>query len=255
VSVVLLPFLFASGGELFNQLVGAHLGRPPDGELSKLARLEEMFFARNYWPHLFTALAIPVVLARSASGRVALLGLALLTAAFVFSPAYWNQYNSALVPFELLVLGAGLNVLFEARRWWIGALAICAGALPSRRIAIGSPAWNGPQFESVAPLREVKSELCAFECAELVLVNRLPPLHAPVLVDSYGQMLRDAQGVKANNVTEAFASEASQTTLRKQLEFCPALRTGWRGDSQMNAATKALVNEQFRPIGEGLFAR
>jgi hypothetical protein len=218
-----------------------------------------MFFARNFWPHLFTALAIPVVLVRGGPGRIAVLGLALLTAAFVASPAYWNQYNAALVPFELWVLGAGLNVVFEAlpRGWWVAALAVCVGALPSRRIAIAYPAWTGPQLEAVAPLREVKSELCAFECAELVLVNRLPPLHAPVLVDSYGQMLLDAQrgGVKAASVSEAFASEASQTTFRKQLELCPSLRTGWRGESQMNAATKALVSERFRAVGEGLLVR
>jgi hypothetical protein len=214
-----------------------------------------MFVARNFWPHLFTALAIPVVLLRSAPGRVALLGLALLSAAFVLSPAYWNQYNSALVPFELLVLGAGLNVLFEARRWWIAALAICAGALPSRRLAIAQPAWNGPQLESVGPLREVKSELCSFECAELVLADRLPLLRVPVLVDSYGQMLLDARGVRAASVDEVFASEASQVTFRKQLEFCPALHTGPGGDRKMNASTKALVDAQFRAIGDGLFER
>ena len=258
-ALVLLPFVLIGGGELFAQVIGAHLGRPPDGDLSVLGRLREMFFERNFWPHLFTALAIPVVLIRGGPGRIAVLGLALITAAFLASPAYWNQYNAALVPFELWVLGAGLNVLFEAlpRGWWLAALVICAGALPSRRIAIANPATTGPQPEAVSPLREVKTELCAFECSELVLVNRLPPLRAPVLVDSYGQMLLDAQrgGVKAASAAEAFSSEAAQVTLRQQLELCPALRTGWRGEAQMNAGTKALVNGSFRTISDGLLVR
>lgn len=259
VAGVLLPFLVISGSELFMQLVVVHAGRPPDGELSRLARLNEMFVARNYWPTVFLVLVLPLVVLRKGPGRVALLGFGLITAAFLFAPAYWNQYNAALVPFELWVLGAGMNLLFAAmpRGWWVAALAICAGALPSRRIVIAYPAWIGPQLEIVAPMRGVTRELCAFECSELLLIDRLPALTTPVLVDSYGQMLLDAKrgGVQAGSAYEALNSEPAQVTLRRQLEQCPALRTGPRGNDQMNAATKGLVEGQFRVLGDGLYER
>ncbi len=259
VTVVLLPFLLASKGALLTQAVWAHLGRPPDGDLSRLVRLEEMFVSRNVWPAVLTALAIPLVLRKGGPGRVALLGFTLLCVAFLAAPAYWNQYNAALVPFELWLLGSGLNIFLAAlpRHWWVAALAICAAALPSRRIAIGYPATTAPQLEEVAPLRAVNAELCAFECSELLLIDRLPALTTPVLVDSYGQMLLDAKrgGVQASSATEAFSSEAAQLTLRNQLPQCPALRTGWRGDSQMNAVTKQQLVQRFRQIGAGLYSR
>lgn len=258
-SAGLLPFLLASGGALFSQLVLAHVGRPPDGDHLVLARLREMFVERNPWPAILTALAIPLVLVRGGPGRVALVGFGLVTAAFLAAPAYWNQYNAALIPFELWLLGSGLNVFFEGlpRRWWLAALAVCATALPSRRLAIAWPATTQPQLDAVAPLRAVPQAMCAFEVWELLLVDRLPALTTPVLVDSYGQGLLDARrdGARFESAAAAFSSEAAQSTLRRQLNDCPVLRTGWRGDAQMNAATRALVEGQFRPIGDGLFQR
>ena len=259
VTVLLLPFLVLSGAELMNQVVLAHVGRPPDGELSRISRLREMFIERNAWPALLTALTIPLVLLRGGPGRVALVGFVILGAGFLGSPAYWNQYNAALVPFELWLLGAGLNLFFTAlpRYSWWAALAVCAAALPSRRIAIAFPATTQPQLEAVAPLRAVRSAVCAFEVFELLLVDRLPALTTPVLVDSYGQQLLDAKRgeVHAKSIGEALGSEPAQVTLRLQLATCPALRTGWRGDSQMNATTKAQVDAQFRPVAEGLYER
>jgi hypothetical protein len=259
VTVVVLPFLLLGGSELLMQVVVAHMGRPPDGDASRVVRLQEMFVARNPWPAVLTTLAIPLVLWRGGPGRVALLGFGVLTAAFLVTPAYWNQYNAALIPFELWLLGAGLNHFFALlpRGWWLAALGVCATALPSRRLAIAMPAWTQPQLETVAPLRAVKSELCAFECAELVLIDRLPALTTPVLVDSYGQMLLDARrgGVHGASTAEAFSSEPAQATLRRQLAACPSLRTGWRGDAQMNADTKSQVAAQFQSIGEGLYER
>jgi hypothetical protein len=259
VAAVLLPFFLLSGAELVNQVVFAHLGRPPDGDLSRLSRLNEMFLERNAWPAVFVALAIPLVLLRGGPGRVPLVGFALLCAAFLAAPAYWNQYNAALIPFELWLVGAALNLAFVAanRHWWLLALGVCTAALPSRRIAIAFPASTQTQLETVAPLREVKAELCAFEVSELLLLDRLPALTTPVLVDSYGQQLLDAKrgGVHAQSISEALTSEAAQLTLRRQLAACPALRTGWRGDAQMNEATKAQVNAQFKPVGAGLYLR
>jgi hypothetical protein len=259
VTAVLLPFLFLTGADLGWQLVLAHVGRPPDGDLSRVVRLREMFVERNPWPGLLTALAIPLVVRRPGPGRVALVGFGLLLAGFLAAPAYWNQYNAALVPFELWVLGSGLNVFFGAlpRTWWAAALVVCATALPSRRIAIGAPATPWPQLEAAEPLRSVKGEVCAFETAELLLVDRLPSLTTPVLVDSYGQMLLDAKrgGEPFASAAAALSSESAQATLRRQLPACPTLRTGWRGESQMNATTKAMVDAQFQPVGPGLFER
>jgi hypothetical protein len=259
VTAVLLPFLFLTGADLGWQLVLAHVGRPPDGDLSRVVRLREMFVARNPLPGLLTALAIPLVLRRPGPGRVALVGFGVLLAGFLAAPAYWNQYNAALIPFELWVLGAGLNVFFGVlpRTWWAAALAVCATALPSLRIAIAAPATPWPQIAESEQLRSVKGEVCAFEVLELLLVDRLPALTTPVLVDSYGQMLLDAKrgGGHYESAAAALSSEPAQVTLRRQIPACPALRTGWRGESQMNATTKALVDTQFQPVGPGIFER
>lgn len=259
VAAVLLPFLLLSGSELGAQIVLAHVGRPPDGDLSRLVRLREMFVERNLWPAMLTVLAIPLVVVRGGPGRVALVGFAVLCAAFLATPAYWNQYNAALIPFELWLLGAGLNVFLDSlqRGWWLAAIAVCAAAIPSRRIAIASPATPWPQIEAAERLRSVKKDLCTFDVAELLLVDRLPALTTPVLVDSYGQMLLDAKrgGGHFENATGALSSEPAQVTLRRQLVDCPALRTGWRGDAQMNADTKAQVEVRFQSIGDGLYER
>ena len=91
----------------------------------------------------------------------------------------------------------------------------------------------------------------------LLRIDRLPALTTPVLVDSYGQMLLDAKlgGVHASSADQALTSEAGQLTLRLQLPQCPALRTGSRGDSQMNAVTRQQVDAQFHSTGVGLYSR
>lgn len=258
--LVMVPFLIASGTELVRQVLLAHWGRPPDGDLSLALRLDQMFVDRNVCPAILAALAVPLVILRGGPGRVALLGFGLLSAGFLSAAAYWNQYNAALIPFELWLIGSGLNLCLDAlpARWWrAGALAACAAVLPSRRLAVGRPPSTAAQQAAVEPLRTQASELCAFEVLELVLVDRLPALTRPALVDSYGQMLLDAQegGQRYQSATAAFASEAAQSTLRRQLETCPGLRTGWRGDWQMNATTKAQVQGDFQQLGEGLYQR
>ena len=258
VVVVLFPFLVAGGQEMISELFIVHVGRPPDGDLSRGVRLEQMFLARNPIPGVLTVLAIPIVLIRGGPGRIALVGFGLLSVMFLAIAAYWNQYNSALIPFELWLLGSGLNFALAAlgRRWWVGGLVACAAAIPSVRLLVPKPPLN-LQPETTARLRVVDKELCAFESFELLLANRLPPTTPPVLVDSYGQMLRDGlrDGARYESSYALFSSEAAQLTIRKQLAACPALRMGWRGDWQLNAESKALLEAQFTPLGEGLWER
>jgi hypothetical protein len=93
-----------------------------------------------------------------------------------------------------------------------------------------------------------KGPLCAFEVNELLMADRWPPALAGTraMVDPYGQMLLEAtrSGARAGSATEAFQSEASQETARRQLDACPRWFLGWRGRWQLNGATKASL-----PVG------
>lgn len=248
VAVVIVPFVIAAPGEAFFQSITVHSFRPPDGELDRWARLREMFVARSLDATVVMLVGLPFALVgrlRRLSRR-ALLGSALLVTVFLIAPAWWTSYSAALAPFLVLVLGTGVHAL-EVRIGKLGWLAgVFALGLGARHVplALQAPDPLEPQLEVAAALAP---ESCAFEISEVLLADRPPVITHPILIDSYGQGLRDAtrEGVRFGSATELFASEASQTSYRKQLEQCPALRSGPRGEWQLNAHSKELRDARF----------
>jgi hypothetical protein len=256
--VGLVPFAVPAPEELLFQVLRVHALRPPDGDLAIGTRLSEMFVARSADASLLIALALPFSLVGPSRtlARAALLGAGLLVAAFLLSAAWWNQYDAALAPFLALSLGTGAHAVVNRlgpRGWLAAALALLLGAR-HLSLALQRPSsWREQRLVAEA----LPAGACTFEVYESVLRDEGPVLTPPLLIDSYGQALRD--GARAEHrfpsAAALFADEASQVTYRLQLERCPVVRTGWRGDWQLNEASKALLRAQFVPAGEGVWVR
>ncbi|PZR06975.1 MAG: hypothetical protein DI536_29340 [Archangium gephyra] len=256
-AVVLAPFAVLAGfGSFIEQTLQVHLRRPPDGDLERLVRLREMFVSHSLAGTLLLIAVTPFMwfsplrrLGFSALAVAALVVLALTTAA-----AYWNQYNSALACFVAVVIGVGLDGASRRLSNWVllAAVVVAAVWFPA---AIERPGSRVAQRAVADQLRGLSGQVCAFENYELLIAD-LSPARAG-LIDSYGQQMLEAtrDGARFTSMAEAFASEASQRSLRRQLGQCDYLRTGWRGEAQMNAGTKSLVKALFEPAGEGLFKR
>ncbi|MFT3710369.1 MAG: glycosyltransferase 87 family protein [Archangium sp.] len=257
-AIGLVPFAVPAPEEMLFQLIRVHSLRPPDGDLELLTRLREMFVSRSLDATILIVLALPFSMVGPSRklARVALLGAALLVAAFLLTPAWWNQYDAALAPFLALLLGTGTHAVVTrigARGWLAAVLALLLGARHFTA-AVATPGSRREQ-QTIADTLPAKS--CAFEVYELVLRDEGPPLVPPILIDSYGQALRDGARAEKRfpSANELFASDASQVTYRQQLANCATVRTGWRGDWQLNAATKQTLAEQFSDRGDGVWLR
>jgi hypothetical protein len=261
------PFLLLAPEAFFEQTILFHAWRPPDGDLNRLVRLEQMFTARSFMATALALLAVTAVRLRERTiERAALVGVLLFSAALLAAPTYWSQYNAALVPLVALLVGGGLSRILPrievrlGRRVALGATVVLAlVALQGPRALVRSRR-NGaaPQVARARHLAEPGGKVCAFEVFELLLQNRLPPTTArPILLDSYGQMLLDATkaGRRYESASAAFASEEAQLRLRRQLEGCDVVSASWRGEWQMNAGTKAQVADEFVDVGQQAFVR
>jgi hypothetical protein len=91
--------------------------------------------------------------------------------------------------------------------------------------------------------------LCAFEPAWGLAGGRLPPRlpGAPLVVDSYALMLRDAldSGERFPSTDAAFHASASQQDIRPLLERCRFVVLGWRGAWQLSAESQRWFQERF----------
>lgn len=248
------PFLALAPADAWHELVRVHSLRPPDGDLERFPRLREMFVVRTLDVTVLLGLSLPFLVlgTRRRLGLGALLATLLVVASFLAAAAWWNQYDAALAPFVVLTLGVGLHGAFERLsgrgRLVLGAVVLALGArhLPK--------AWERPPRQD--PVPAFRADTCAFSNAELIVAGRWPALVAPVLVDSYGQSLSDsAREGRFQTIGEAFSSEAAQVTLRRQLPQCRFVFTGWRGDWQLNAASKDWLAREFTVVEPGLFAR
>lgn len=252
-----LPGLVVAS-DFLTQVVGIHLVRPPDGDLGALVRLREMFVTRSVLPLVLLLAGARTLWRRRDEPLVRLLVVvaALLVAAFVSAAAYWNQYNAHLaIPLAVLAGIASASFIpavVDAHR-----ARVVFGVLVAALVGVPGLVWvldrrrdqDEEQIRRVARLKELipkHAALCAFEPTELVMAGRTPAVLSTTrtLVDPYGQMLLDAarDGARSASANEAFQSEASQQTVRTQLAECPAIVLGWRGNWQLNAATKAQID-------------
>lgn len=246
-AVFLAPFALSSPSELVLQVLVAHVFRPPDGDLDRLVRLREMFTARSWDATLVLLVGLPFAL-RGAQRRLAFgvtLATAALVGAFLLSAAWWNQYDAALAPLLVLLLGLGLEGLQRFPR--VGLVAVVlAGAMAVRHVR----GVTSPPPSSAEQLERAKTLVpgtCAFEVFELVQAGLDVPQVRPMLIDSYGQALVDAARVRARfpSANALFQDEVSQTTYRLQLEQCEHVSLGWRGNWQLNERSKALARQRF----------
>ncbi|MBL8909592.1 MAG: hypothetical protein JNM17_02705, partial [Archangium sp.] len=258
-TIALVPFAVPAPEEMLFELIRVHSLRPPDGDLQLAGRLREMFTARTLDITVLVVVALPFSMVGPSRqlARVALLGVGLLSAAFMLTPAWWNQYDAALAPFMALLLGTSAHAVVTrigARGWIVAAVALVWITFRHIELAVQRPP---SQVDQQALADSLPPNACAFEVFELVLRDEGPPLEPPILIDSYGQALRDGARAEKRfpSANELFASEASQVTYRTQLGACDAVRTGWRGDWQLNAASKALLQERFEARGEGVWVK
>jgi hypothetical protein len=250
------PVLLLAGDAL-EQLVWFHLRRPPDGDLGLEQRLSEMFVNRSVLPLVLLGVGLPVFWAqrRDAFTRHLVLVTVLLVAAFLSAAAFWNQYDSHLAFPVAMLAGIGLQ------GWLTRAPAQVHGAGVALALGVlcGLPglSWvldrrRDRDDEQAARVQRLAAQppepLCAFEVNELLMADRWPPALSGTraLVDPYGQMLLEATraGARFGSATEALQGEASQETVRRQLDACPRWFLGWRGRWQLNDATKASLRPE-----------
>jgi hypothetical protein len=251
---------FFAPTKAFEQLVLVHLSRPPDGDLSRFVRIREMFVARTCVPAVLVLLTSPWLWKLRANPTVRALGIAfaLFVGAFLSSAAWWNQYDTALAAVVAPLAGLGVGA-FWGERWrplLAFPLALVLSA-PGLTYCIDRRHDEAPdQLQNARLVRDQTKpteRLCGFDAIDVVLAGRWPA----ALVDSYGQQLVDARAAEGRFTTidAAFAAEESQTTIRKALDHCDEVLVGWRGQWQMNAATKKLLLERFDGVDSVRFRR
>lgn len=252
-AVLFGPLFAMAPREAFFELITVHSVRPPDGDLDRLVRLREMFVSRSLDATIATAILLPFAVtgARRWLGRAVLLALALIVTVFLSTAAFWNQYDAALAPLLVLLLGLGLAGLVErlGRRGWIAAAVVMGLSLLHVELATRAPPLAPPPLV-------LQPDTCAFENYVLVQANQRPALTSPVLIDSYGQVLLDVarSGQRFGSIDEAYASDVSQQTLLRQLPQCAWLQVGNRGN-QLSPTTRVFIAEHFIDAGNGSLQR
>jgi hypothetical protein len=251
---LVLPWAVRDGSGFLFQVFLVHAHRPPDGDLEWWTRVHEMFISRSLDASILTVLVLPWAV-RHPIGRPALVGVVLMVAAFLRAPAFWNQYDAALAPWVVLVLGAGLEGILarplDARVRWLVIATVLVCGLTHVRKALERPPPRPPPMAEAS-----EGPICAFENRDLVLDDLLPAQVTPLLIDSYGQALADIarSGRRFESMSLAFQDDVSQTTLRAQLRQCAVVRPGERAQ-QMNAATRSWLDHHFQSSAAGLYTR
>lgn len=241
--------------------IAVHLSRPPDGDLSRLGRLREMFYARSVLPAATVLLTLPWLVrrARDAGVRFFAVTLSLVVVAFLASAAWWNQYDSHLAAAVSPL--AGLGVGFATERFRVrtaGAIVLALvlgvpGALASLEFLGFRDPEQVARAASIARVAPVSAKVCAFEVGDALLANRWPA--API--DSYGQQLIDAMasGRRFDSTNAAFADEASQASVWSQLVSCDVVVLGWRCAGQCHARARTRFDEGFIEVVPDIFVK
>jgi hypothetical protein len=257
--LVLNAWLLASHPvEALMQMIQMQAVRPPDGDLSRFLRLNEMFVARSWAPiallltsgwWLFKERVQPLVRALAAA-------FALIVAAFLFAAAWWNQYDAHLAAAMAPLVGLGISLAIPRPRLFMFMLLLLILIPGIRAVVMSHRDRDDAQVERSTRLmarKQLKGRVCAFEPADAILAD-----HWPVAIfDSYGQALLDTarSGKRFAHVSDAWADNVSQLGIRKSFESCDVIVRAWRGGWQMNAETKALFQNTFLEVTPEIFER
>ncbi|MBF5042920.1 DUF2029 domain-containing protein [Aggregicoccus sp. 17bor-14] len=118
-AVLVGPFALQAPGRFLEQVFAFHARRPPDGDLSRLLRMQEMFVGRGALGLALLAAVGALFAVRrwreDAAARFAFTGAVLTVGAFLAAATYWDQYNAFLAPFLCLLAALG------AAQLWAGA--------------------------------------------------------------------------------------------------------------------------------------
>jgi hypothetical protein len=246
--VFVVPIALPALDAFVSQTLVFQFSRPPDGTLSLLARVREIFLSGHA---VATLLALIGLFRREA--RVFAIAMVLTIAGFLFSSSYWTQYNAHLAASMCVLAGVGLEWVAlewcarlrarsEARRRrapLLGAALLLALALLDARAIFR----RSPELHVNVP-----EGTFAFDPTWTLAAHHLPPHNdgAPVIVDSYGAMLLEAtKGGRFKDTGAAFQSRAPQRAIRARLEASDYVLLGWRGNWQLNEDDRAWFASHF----------
>jgi hypothetical protein len=232
--VLVAPLALSDLDRFFEQVVSFQLHRPPDGASSLLSRWRGMFTARGLiLDSSLIVCGIAFALSRARdpgcrNERFFAAGFILLVAAFLASPAFWDQYNAHLAVPESALAGYGAA---SAWRWASRGRARFANALLAAwfvaviawgiRRGIRTGEQRSPELIAVGHFLRTEvppgAAVFALDPAWSLAGGRLP---AAGVVDVYATMLIEAlrTGRPFANAPEAIRDPASQAILRRALD-------------------------------------
>ncbi len=268
VLLLVAPFVLQAPSEFFSQVFVFHAVRPPDGELSDLGRLHELFHERRLVGMGLALLGLVLVAVRAfrvaqptrPAERLVAVAYTLTLAAFLATPSYWSHYNTYLAASESVLAGMGAAALCQWLDRWqpglSGYAAVLLGVavvLPTVKYLRGGLKLRAPEQMALGRyLRQSvpkDAPLFSFEPAWALAAGRLPSVIAgsPLVVDSTAVMVSDALGTgqSFSQATEAFRSPASQRTVLELLGKCRFVVVGPRGQMQLTDESKQWLREHF----------
>lgn len=257
---LLLGFVLRAPAEAFHQLLQTHALRPPDGDLDRAVRLNEMFIARNPLPILLFIASLPMFWKHRAEPLIRMLMpvFVLVTGSFLTAAAFWNQYDAhlAAVLAPLAGLGAGLWSTSRERFDTFGIVAALACAYPGTITLIARRHDAQPEqlrlAKVVATQTNRSDRVCGLDLNPALMGDRWP---SPPY-DGYGQELSDSTRIgRFLTPTEAFALPPVQAHLLEQFERCTVLIPSDRYDMQMPPESLAQLKLLFHADDSGLLRR
>jgi hypothetical protein len=240
-------FLFAPHA-FVEQTLLFHAWRPPDGIVSRAARLPQILGGGHVVATILAAVALLSMLRLRATRAERFFAVAcLLTAlSFLASSSYWNQYNSHLAASECVLAGLGAATLMRRLDPRAAVVVALLLAIPSLRVSLLASRGGPTELPAIGAI--VRDSVPASDCVVTFEPQwSLAAGRLPVIDDSYGTMLLDAVrgGVKFPDTAAAFQSPRAQPFARAQLSRCRFAILGWRGNWQMNAESRAWFTSQF----------
>lgn len=256
---LLAPLALRAPKKFIEDVLLFHSWRPPDGVISRAARLPATLAGGHVVATFLAVVALLLIVPNAARGRLTreerFFSIAMLLTIVLFfaSSSYWPQYNAHLAASQCVLAGIGAGALLR-RVHTPAAIGIALFlAMPSLRVSILRSRNEGPSLAAYGAAVRAQvpkdASLFTFEPQWSLAAGRLPQHGdgAPVLVDSYGAMLLDAvrDGRRFRDTATAFQSPYAQPLLRARLAKSDSAILGWRRDFQMNAETRAWFDERF----------
>lgn len=239
--LIVLPFALRAPAAFVTEVGLFHAWRPPDGIVSRLARVEQWVALRHLASPLLALSMVVLVafrraLAELVAARVLLVVWPLTLGAFFASSAYWAQYNAHLVASEAVLAGLALAAALHDRRALpIGALVLVSLGLSTWHAVRRSASTSEHLQLARSDLRDAPDCVFTFEPAWSLAANRLPPRlgATPPLIDPYADQLLAAlkDGRRFPSAEAAFQASPYLPPL---LEQCRFVLPGARGLRQLS---------------------